>query len=622
MKIFIQALFIVVSITALCSLTSHASSGIILHETFEDHSLDSRITVNTVGTFSRQPGIRTTTQMEGQCAFGFGKSTCGADCWDAYASRFEISFSSPTYVYALSFKEREIEGDFGSEGHVIIDGVDLVGECEPTSAEFGKCPKNSHRADTNYRSRTFVINKTIQTIELKVSDITRTSEILLDDLIISSSDTYLLPPEQPQYSPSISSSGVNLVVLTHGWTGKGDDDWLIDMEGLIRDKVASAWDEGKLDSPWGFWRYDWEDDADTWTPSKAWVKARSQGKRLAQYLLNMNNLKFVHFIAHSAGSNVIHTAAQFLTTGNPSVKVHSTFLDAFTGDRRASNTLYGVHADWAEHYVDSRPLAFIMGPVISLVGDTTDTYYHGTTNFDVTALDPNPALSMPPDKDFHAWPYEFYYNSISSSSCDETGFALSYESGNHGRTSLEWLNSIQNLYPCSGTHCDNFAVLPGCYTTNAFKVVKDIVEAVYRNIELKIDEYSPTGAIWLHTGKNGVDMETGSPVWVRMKITTSTITDVIKFDYQFLLGAEGLLSVFFDDQLVYQADERIDSAEEESALDIPLPEQAAPGEYHLTFRLDSYNGTTSKISIKNIGFGKFPSTFPWRMFLQAMSKEN
>ena len=88
----------------------------------------------------------------------------------------------------------ELYGNWGSGGKIYIDGDALTPESNPPPfisgfdwnvMDFGRFPGNDTQADTTYRTPVFTINRTVSVIELKVGDITNSSEIYIDDLIIN-----------------------------------------------------------------------------------------------------------------------------------------------------------------------------------------------------------------------------------------------------------------------------------------------------------------------------------------------------------------------------------------------------------------------------------------------------
>ncbi len=78
-----------------CSISSAVT---VLFEDFEDGSLDSRIDIQTTGTFNSSPGIKSFTGLDGQQAFGFGLSTNRFSSFENFATNIEINLDQPTPV--------------------------------------------------------------------------------------------------------------------------------------------------------------------------------------------------------------------------------------------------------------------------------------------------------------------------------------------------------------------------------------------------------------------------------------------------------------------------------------------------------------------------------------------
>ena len=114
-------------------------------------------------------------------AFGYGLSTCSANCFDNYMTRLVIDFGTPTFASAITFKEMELFENWGSDGGIFVDGLPLISG----SGDFGRLPYNDRRADATFRTHTFDLNRSLTRIELRVTDITRLSEIAIDDISIT-----------------------------------------------------------------------------------------------------------------------------------------------------------------------------------------------------------------------------------------------------------------------------------------------------------------------------------------------------------------------------------------------------------------------------------------------------
>ena len=122
----VKNLFVcVVTVLTLIVGYSIGQADTILMENFEDGILDPRISVQTVGTFISSPGIKDFTGLEGQYAFGFGRSTNRYNSFWNYVTYLSITFDQPSYVTSFSFVEMEMFDNWGSAGNVLIDGVQL-----------------------------------------------------------------------------------------------------------------------------------------------------------------------------------------------------------------------------------------------------------------------------------------------------------------------------------------------------------------------------------------------------------------------------------------------------------------------------------------------------------------
>ena len=100
---------------------------------------------------------------------------------------------------------------------------------------------------------------------------------------------------------------------------------------------------------------------------------------------------------------------------------------------------------------------------------------------------------------------------------------------------------------------------------------------------------------------NEIYMTTGSPVWFSILLTVTDETNVLFFDTLFDsedLG-EGLLSVYWDGELIALIDERELDGGLESYF-FSLPEEVEPGEYLLSFRMDPYDEESASVLIDNI----------------------
>jgi hypothetical protein len=160
------------------SPTNQSQPQLLLSESFEN-SIDSRISFEKSGTFSTDPGINNISVFGSAKAFGFGRSNVAANAFWDYFSILRITFPSPTYVSTIRFKEIELYGNWGGQGEIRVNSIRV----EPdTILSWGRSPQNDRIADTSFRIKSLVVDRTLQTIEIVSFDITNQSENVIDDL--------------------------------------------------------------------------------------------------------------------------------------------------------------------------------------------------------------------------------------------------------------------------------------------------------------------------------------------------------------------------------------------------------------------------------------------------------
>ena len=97
----------------------------------------------------------------------------------------------------------------------------------------------------------------------------------------------------------------------------------------------------------------------------------------------------------------------------------------------------------------------------------------------------------------------------------------------------------------------------------------------------------------------GLSLATGSPVWVGLVSNVPQAFNTIEFNYKFNSRAEGLLSVFIDDQVVFKADE-LQALTGVNASGRIAVANVTPGQHTLSFRLDHFSTAPSSVEISNI----------------------
>lgn len=454
-------------------------------------------------------------------------------------------------------------------------------------------------------------------------------------------------PQQPDYYSGLApvhsgTTAKNLVFITHGWNSKAKDpsDWAQ----VMARRIKSVLEQRGVSSDWDIRVYDWSVDAgsaalcfsvnpalsleqkfieafrslNAGCPTDALNATFNHGGiELAKALTDNKSYNYIHLIAHSAGSNLIESLAgsiKFLCLKNniSCPFIHSTFLDAY--DPTSVGLPYGQEniVDWAEHYVDKSPLVASLPP--------TNREIARAYNFDVTFLgshgDPVSA---------HAWPYKWYLCSIPASGpsvdldglvCDpawtsghlaQFGFARSLESGSNKVLSNSIDNFGQTRYlklpsTClltSTTICGENAILPPSLLTHtttpatSFPVIWNTAISATGTVIGTVN-FAPLASF--------LDATPGSPAWITSQIQTAEAHNIIKFDYEFLSQAEDLLSVFFDDQLVYRADQRNTTGGLNHSGDIWIGD-TQPGLHTVSFRVDPFGTQKATVRISNLTIG-------------------
>lgn len=434
---------------------------------------------------------------------------------------------------------------------------------------------------------------------------------------ISYEVTAFTEPVEPILTPTTAQKAV---FITHGWNGEADtvDDWAVDMQNMIKLNVNT--DE------WHVEAYDWKGAAATSVvPTAAYYNPGTIGRAIGR-LYCAKNFSHIHFIAHSAGSNMIHQASKYIQNncvGN--LKIHNTFLDAYSPAGNLSS--YGKYTDWADNYVDKRPLAGLFMKY-SGVGflDTTDSYFQNTYNFDVT---PIASFSVNPIVR-HAWPYHFYRETIDYSggnSChSNAGFNLSLEGGNTSGWASD-ASSINSQLPVGDDYsCGSTARI---MATSSYLFAKNSTPAITTKYGIPINfvvadnnqKVTVNNASDVVINSDNITLTTNSnETWLSVELTTTDDVNIIKLNYQFLTLFKSLVTVYFNDTIIFEDSEAqaLTNLYDEDDIWIGNVE---PGKHKISFRLDSFSGQQSQVNISTVVLGKryVNTSFPWPMFLPAIT---
>jgi len=255
---------------------------------------------------------------------------------------------------------------------------------------------------------------------------------------------------------------------------------------------------------------------------------------------------------------VIDEASRVLEQVGWNGNVHLTFLDAYTPDGWEDS--FGENATWAEHYYD-----------VDLAVNTQDDL---TFAYDVDITErPGPRGSSTSEK--HKWPVRWYDSTIGEE--EDDGFPTSMESLD---STEEWLSPSKYQYSADSLAISNMQ---------------------YVNPVDQILNTSPTGTIDSSSGQ--VTLGTGSPVWINLELTTDDVTNFLEFDFEFTEDADGLLSVYLDDELLGLFYERFALDGQQNSGKLFFEDDFEAGFHVLAFRVDPLTDSTSFVTLSGIEAG-------------------
>ena len=416
----------------------------------------------------------------------------------------------------------------------------------------------------------------------------------------------------------------NLVFITHGWQpvefnpfGPPAQPWMAVMTNAIAQKLGN-------NSTWQFETYDWTWAAWTLEPQQALWQAQYIGTQLGQLIATMG-FQEVHLIAHSAGSGMIQAIADQLQSLPNPPKIHLTFLDPYLGIFAQEQNNYGKNSDWADNYFAE-----------DVTGGFTGGYLNHAYNADVSWIDPSkttaPYLGFGGGEvalSSHGYPIDFYIQSITNTDPNWCGagygFALSQE-----MRGFFWINNQTYnpagsgpVLPCSPSDAvqNPNAGVAGTESVlgDTWLVIADIPNAVSAAGASIIGGAGfVLNSLWSvvpHVQSGGVQpkggpVSTNIPAWLAMGLTITNAVNYVQFDAAFTdaNAAQGLLTVYWNTNQIGMVDERV-AATGLQTYRFTLPNTVASGVYTLSFRLDSFNNSSS-LAVTNVATGFVGVTQP------------
>jgi hypothetical protein len=404
------------------------------------------------------------------------------------------------------------------------------------------------------------------------------------------------PVPRIDVSPSVPQPDQekNLIFITHGWNGtagnNADHSWVQTMAEGIRSQVGSEW---KVIG------WNWQSEAGS-GPGNALNNAAAWGWKLGAAFDKADYDK-VHLIAHSAGSAMVETIARLVNDGDTFVQ--TTFLDPYTPSTAWAEA-FSLGADRSDNYIAKDRISSVF----------TEQPLSKAHNVDVTWLDPNRKVEDGEARSSHSWPWDFYRQTAA----DPTGTFADHGYG--FALSPLYNNWDDSKYPLGNTPAEPGKPAAG-FALMSRMMTFDAQNASSANSDTRLDApLSPSNSGWIETSTTGtvtvedtaITLATGSPVWLGMLVEITEPVNFLNFQAEFLSlpGAEGLLSVYWEGELVGVVDERFPFGALYGGYSLPLTATFDPGEYTLAFRLDPYTDVASEVRVDDIRTGFTPVPEP------------
>jgi hypothetical protein len=279
---------------------------------------------------------------------------------------------------------------------------------------------------------------------------------------------------------------------------------------------------------------------------------------------------------------------------------------------------YGKNANWSDCYFAEDEAGIFTS------GGLANAY-----NVDVSWVDPNrhmvsygtgvAAFSS------HGYPIDFYEDTITNTDANwcgaNYGFALTEE-----KEGIGWNNNAA-YYPTNNQPLMLNAAPGAVQNPNANLVATfaaaSFVENAYMGlvnilgnsaaslISSSVQVFQPLSQSKGARPLGGSTTFSNTPAWLAVGVTVTNPVNFVQFDAGFndTNAAEGLLTVYWNTNQIGFADERAASTNSQT-YHFMLPTTVTGGLYTLSFRLDSFNGTSSSVVVTNVATGFVGVTQP------------
>ena len=396
--------------------------------------------------------------------------------------------------------------------------------------------------------------------------------------------------------------GRQLVVVAHGWLSNRDV-WAVNFVKDILDKTDNTRTKDDIDGSFadrGFYAlgdthglaYDWSVDAGPLVspiPGVAAYWAKKHGESLADEI-NQLDYKQIYLVGHSAGAWLVDAIADNL---NDEYIVYTTYLDAFT---LAAGEL-GDTDKYTDHYQDLTPTNESLGAILdtALIG-RAGAPIDDAFNLDVTSTksDADRAIGTPVLAN-HSWPIKWYIGKSKG-----TGYGIDRAIAFLANGSLP---DDEGICARMAENNASVSVLLDCsYPFDVNRMV-EIGERI--GIEIG-DAILETGSAEWDSVANRLDIFTNSPGYALLQVKSESRINILEFSTKFIpagQSSEGFLQVYWGERLIGTVEERFADSGESERIVLRLPHSFPAGSYPLTFRLDPYSQSPSRVFISDLEAG-------------------
>ena len=437
----------------------------------------------------------------------------------------------------------------------------------------------------------------------------------------------------PIIAPLPSVDKDSLIMVTHGVElfyaldhPFGDISWITNMANAIQTFAPPNWEVRP---------FDWT--AVSWFPEPDTVAAEGiiGGVLYGQQLRQQGKWKRVHLIGHSAGAAVIEAIASELRKSSSPPVIQETFLDPYLGSLHQFKTYYGSFSDWADNYFAQNDTSRFTGGQLPNAHNVDVTWldrqnisYLTNYCFPFGTADTTPATifdrQVPCNVEAyvvssHSWPHEFYKQSITENDVDaaDYGFPRSMEGGGWDQRNQYPTNNTpvvlngqaarpQNVLPTQSSGLFKLSWLPNATSADG---------AIFSGDNgFSLSSFSSVLAHARPGGNNHPLPQGGSitngQAWLALGVPVTNAVNFVEFSAGFIdtNAAEGLLTVYWNTNLVGMVDERVSSSGLQTYR-FALPGTETNGLFTLSFRLDSF-ANASSVTVTNVATGFVGVTQP------------